>query len=37
MANQMIALQARAPQTNVLGSAVQQNAQMINMLRGSGG
>lgn len=33
MANQMIALQARAPQTNVLGGAIQQNAQMINMMR----
>ena len=32
MANQMIALQARAPQSPGLGSAIQQNAQMINML-----
>ncbi len=32
MANQAIALQARAPQSNFLGQAVQQNAQMINML-----
>ena len=32
MANQMIALQARAPQTAGLGGAIQQNAQMINML-----
>jgi len=32
MANQMIALQARAPQAAGLGSAIQQNAQMINML-----
>lgn len=32
MANQMIALQARAPQSAGLGSAIQQNAQMINML-----
>lgn len=32
MANQMIALQARAPQSSGLGSAIQQNAQMINML-----
>lgn len=33
MANNMIALQARAPQTNFIGNAVQQNAQMINMMR----
>lgn len=33
MANQMIALGARAPQTNVLGPAIQQGAQMINMMR----
>ena len=33
MANQMIALGARAPQTNVLGGAIQQGAQMINMMR----
>jgi hypothetical protein len=32
MANQMIALQARAPQTDILGGAIQRNAQMINML-----
>lgn len=33
MANQAIALQARAPQqSNVLGAAVQQGAQMINMM-----
>ena len=32
MANQMIALQARAPQAPGLGSAIQQNAQVINML-----
>lgn len=32
MANQMIALQARAPQSAGLGSAVQQNAQLINMM-----
>lgn len=32
MANQMIALQARAPQSAGLGSAIQQNAQMINMM-----
>lgn len=32
MANQMIALQARAPQSAGLGSAIQQNAQVINML-----
>jgi hypothetical protein len=31
MPNQMIALQARAPQTDVLGSAIRSNAQMINM------
>jgi len=33
MANQMIALGARAPQVNVLGGAIQQGAQMINMMR----
>jgi len=33
MANQMIALGARAPQVNVLGPAIQQGAQMINMMR----
>jgi len=33
MANQMIALQARAPQGNPLGGAIAQGAQMINMLR----
>lgn len=32
MANQMIALQARAPQTNSLGSMVQQNASLMNMM-----
>lgn len=32
MANQAIALQARAPQSNPLAGAIQQNAQMINML-----
>jgi len=32
MANQMIALQARAPQASGLGGAIQQNAQVINML-----
>jgi hypothetical protein len=32
MANQAIALQARAPQTDFLGRAVQQNAQMMNMM-----
>ena len=32
MANQAIALQARAPQSNPLGGAIQQNAQMINMM-----
>jgi hypothetical protein len=32
MANQMIALQARAPQSAGLGNAVAQNAQIINML-----
>lgn len=32
MANQMIALQARAPQTDFLGGAVQRNAQMMNMM-----
>lgn len=33
MANQMIALQARAPQSSGLGGAIAQNAQMINMMR----
>lgn len=33
MANQMIALGAKAPQINPLSGAVQQNAQMINMMR----
>jgi hypothetical protein len=33
MANQAIALQARAPQTNILGPALQQGAQMVNMMR----
>jgi hypothetical protein len=32
MANQAIALQARAPQTDFMGRAIQQNAQMMNML-----
>lgn len=32
MANQMIALQARAPQTDFLGNAIQRNAQMMNMM-----
>ena len=32
MANQMIALQARAPQTDFLGTAIQRNAQMMNMM-----
>jgi len=32
MANQAIALQARAPQGNFLGPAIQQGAQMINMM-----
>lgn len=32
MANQMIALQARAPQSAGLGNAIAQNAQMINMI-----
>lgn len=32
MANQSIALQARAPQNNLLGSAISSNAQMINMM-----
>ena len=32
MPNQMIALQARAPQTDVLGSTIQRNAQMMNMM-----
>lgn len=32
MANQMIALQARAPQSSGLGGAIAQNAQMINMM-----
>jgi len=33
MANQAIALQARAPQGNFLAPAIQQGAQMINMMR----
>ena len=33
MANQAIALQARAPQGNFLGPAIQQGAQFINMMR----
>jgi len=33
MANQAIALQARAPQGNILGPALQQGAQMVNMMR----
>lgn len=32
MPNQMIALQARAPQTDFLGNAIQRNAQMMNMM-----
>ena len=32
MANQAIALQARAPQTNFMGAAIQRNAQMINQM-----
>jgi hypothetical protein len=32
MANQAIALQARAPQNDFLGRAIQQNAQMMNMM-----
>ncbi len=32
MANQAIALQARAPQNDFMGRAIQQNAQMMNML-----
>jgi len=32
MANQAIALQARAPQTDILGGAIRNNAQMINMM-----
>lgn len=32
MPNQMIALQARAPQTDILGGAIQRNAQMMNMM-----
>ena len=33
MPNQMIALQARAPQTDILGSSITRSAQMINMMR----
>ena len=33
MANNMIALQARAPQSDILGGAVQRNAQVINSMR----
>jgi hypothetical protein len=33
MANQMIALGARAPQMDILGPSIQRNAQMINMMR----
>jgi hypothetical protein len=33
MANQAIALQSRAPQGNILGPALQQGAQMVNMMR----
>lgn len=33
MPNNMIALQARAPQTDILGGSIQRNAQMINMMR----
>ena len=32
MANQAIALGARAPQTDILGGAIQRNAQMMNMM-----
>ena len=32
MANQAIALQSRAPQSNLLGGAIQQGAQMMNMM-----
>jgi hypothetical protein len=32
MANQSIALQVRAPQTDILGGAIRNNAQMINMM-----
>ena len=32
MPNQMIALQARTPQTDILGGAIQRNAQMMNMM-----
>ena len=32
MANQAIALQSRAPQSNPLGGAIQQNAQLMNMM-----
>jgi hypothetical protein len=32
MANQAIALQARAPQNDFMGRAIQQNAQMMNMM-----
>ena len=32
MANQAIALQARAPQMDIMGRAIQQNAQMMNMM-----
>ena len=33
MANQMIALGVKAPQTDILGSSITRNAQMINMMR----
>lgn len=33
MANNMIALQARAPQTDILGGSIARNAQAINMMR----
>jgi hypothetical protein len=33
MANQAIALQARAPRGNILSPAIQQGAQMVNMMR----
>ena len=33
MANQAIALQARAPRGNFLGPALQEGAQMVNMMR----
>jgi hypothetical protein len=33
MANQMVALQARAPQNSVLGPSIQRGAQMVNMMQ----